>query len=130
LLDSNIAIAAPHLIVIGRQVRTSFDMVIDLLAIDIEGNLAVIELKKDKTHRDTVSQVLDYGSWVRTLRDEDIARIYQDYVTKWHPDRQASSINDAFCKWFKAMPEELNSDHELIIVAGSLEPRHRRMRLK
>ncbi|HVN96858.1 MAG TPA: hypothetical protein VMT62_10535 [Syntrophorhabdaceae bacterium] len=124
ILDSNITIAAPHLMVIGRQVRTSFDKVIDLLAIDVEGNLSVIELKKDKTYRDIVSQVLDYGSWVRTLRDEDIARIYHDYVTTWHPDRQASSINDTFCKWFKvkAMPEELNSNHELIIVAGAFDP--------
>ena len=124
LLDSNIAVAAPHLMVIGRQVRTAFDKIIDLLAIDIEGNLAIIELKKDKTYRDIVSQVLDYGSWVRTLRDEDIAKIYHDYLIKWRPDRQANSINDNFCKWFKvkAMPEELNGDHELIIVAGSLDP--------
>lgn len=124
ILDANIAIAAPHLMIIGRQVRTSFDKVIDLLAIDIEGNLSVIELKRDKTYRDIISQVLDYGSWARTLRDDDIARIYHDYVTKWHPDRQENSINDAFCKWFKVktMPEELNVDHELIIVAGSLDP--------
>src|SRR5687768_1837881 len=87
LLDENIAIAAPHLMVIGRQVRTGFDKVIDLLAIDIDGNLAVLELKRDKTYRDIVAQVLDYGSWVRSLRDEDIARIYHDYLNRWHPGR-------------------------------------------
>ena len=124
ILDTDITIAIPNLMVIGRQVRTSFDKVIDLLAIDVEGNLSVIELKKDKTYRDIIAQVLDYGSWVRTLRDEDIARIYHDYVAKWHADREAESINDAFCRWFKvkAMPEELNEDHELIIVSGDLDP--------
>jgi hypothetical protein len=30
ILDRNIGIAAPHLMVIGRQVRTSFDKVLDL----------------------------------------------------------------------------------------------------
>ena len=122
--DANIAVAAPHLMIIGRQVRTSYDKIIDLLAIDVEGNLSVIELKKDKTYRDIVAQILDYGSWVKSLRDEDIARIYQDYCSRWHSDLQAPAINDAFCSRFKVktMPEELNGDHELIIVAGSLDP--------
>lgn len=124
LLDTNISIAAPHLMMIGRQVRTSFDKIIDLLAIDVEGNIAVIELKKDKTYRDIVSQILDYGSWVRSLRDEDIAKIFHDYLTTWHSERQMISINEAFCSNFhvNSMPEELNGDHELIIVAGSLDP--------
>lgn len=124
ILDGNIAIAAPHLMVIGRQVRTAFDKIVDLLAIDVEGNLTVLELKKNKTYRDIVAQVLDYGSWVRGLRDEDIARIYHEYLNRWHPKRQAISINEAFCANFKvkAMPEELNGEHELIIVAGSLDP--------
>jgi len=124
LLEQDISIAAPHLMVIGRQVRTSFDKVIDLLAIDVEGNLAVLELKRDKTYRDIVAQVLDYGSWVKSLRDEDIARIYNDYLKRWQPTRHAVSINEAFCTRFKvnAMPEELNGGHELIIVAASLDP--------
>ena len=124
LLEENVAIAAPHLMIIGRQVRTGFDKVIDLLAVDVEGNLAILELKRDKTYRDIVAQVLDYGSWVRTLRDEDIAHIFHEYLTRWHPERQSTSINEAFCTRFKvkAMPEELNGEHELIIVAGSLDP--------
>ena len=124
ILEQNIAIAAHHLMIIGRQVRTSFDKIVDLLAMDVEGNLAIIELKRDKTYRDIVSQVLDYGSWVRALRDEDVARIFHDYLARWHTDRQATSLNEDFCARFKvkAMPEELNGDHELIIVAGSLDP--------
>lgn len=124
LLEADISIAAPHLMVIGRQVRTSFDKVIDLLAIDVEGNLAILELKRDKGYRDIVAQVLDYGSWVRTLRDEDIARIYNEYLRRYHANRQSTSINDAFCARFKvrSMPEELNGDHELIIVVGSIDP--------
>src|SRR5687767_14037281 len=78
ILNGNIGIAAPHLMVIGRQARTSFDKVLDLLAIDVEGNLTALELKKDKTYRDIVAQVLDYGSWIRTLRADDIARIFQE----------------------------------------------------
>ena len=70
--------------------RTGFDKVFGLLAMDVEGNLAIIELKKDKTYRDIAAQILDYGSSVRGLRDEDIARIYRDYLSRWQTDRQSS----------------------------------------
>jgi len=123
LLDADISLVAPHLMVIGRQVRTAYDKIIDLLAIDIEGNLAILELKKDKTYRDIVAQVLDYGSWVAGLKDDDIATIFHAYLAKWHPDRKKLSINEAFCERFhvKEMPEELNGSHELMIVAASLD---------
>ena len=38
---------------IGWQVRTSFGGIIDLLAINPDGSLVLIELKRDKTPRDT-----------------------------------------------------------------------------
>lgn len=53
-------------IVIGRQVPTDHGKYLDLLALDRTGGLIIIELKKNKTPRDVVAQVLDYGSWVRT----------------------------------------------------------------
>ena len=55
------------LLIIGRQVRTQFGGRIDLLAIDPEGDLLIIELKKDRTPREIVAQVLDYASWVNHL---------------------------------------------------------------
>lgn len=124
ILDQDISIAAPNWMIIGRQVRTSYDKYIDLLAIDRDGNLVVIELKRDKTYRDIVAQVLDYGSWVRSLRDDDIAQTFQAYLKRYHPERQDVSINEAFCERFGVpqMPDELNESHELVVVASSLDP--------
>jgi len=66
---------------------------------------------------------LDYGSWVRTLRNEEIARIYDEFLKKYHPDRTSESINDAFCHRFGVgqVPDELNDTHQLVIVASSLD---------
>jgi RecB family endonuclease NucS len=41
---------------------TSYGKRIDILAIDAEGTLYVLELKRDQTPRGIVAQLLDYGS--------------------------------------------------------------------
>jgi RecB family endonuclease NucS len=55
----------PGLLLIGQQVPTSHGKFIDLLATDAQGHVVVIELKRDRTPREGVVQVLDDGSWVR-----------------------------------------------------------------
>jgi len=70
-----------------------------------------------------VAQVLDYGSWVRNLRDDDIAQIFSDYMSRYHKEKEQLSIDEVFCKRFnvKEMPEELNDSHRLVIVASELD---------
>ena len=71
ILASDIGLLNPGLLLIGRQVLAEFGKLIDLLALDAQGHVVVIELKRDKTPRDVVAQVLDYGSrvprWVATV---------------------------------------------------------------
>ena len=123
ILVENISIADPNLMVIGREVPTTYDSRVDILAINRDGNLAILELKRDKTPRDIVAQALDYGSWVRTLQNEDIARIFSDFQRKHLQGKKEVSIDEAFCSRFglKEMPDELNETHELIIVASNLD---------
>lgn len=105
------------LLILGRQVETAYGKKIDLLAIDAEGILYVIELKKDKTPREIVAQLLDYGSWVGMLTVDDIAAIYAKRVSD-----NGKSFADAFRDRFGAdLPETLNESHQLIIVAGELD---------
>jgi hypothetical protein len=124
ILDRDITIAAPNWMVIGRQVLTSYGKFIDLLAIDPDGNPVVIELKRDVTYRDIVAQVLDYGSWVKDLRTEHLAHVFDTYLKKYQPERANESLDQAFCSRFKVkqMPEDLNTSHQLVIVASSLDP--------
>ncbi len=122
ILDENISIASPNWLVIGRQVRTDHGGFIDLLAIDRDANLVVLELKRDQTYRDIVAQVLDYGSWVAYLEDDRIAQIFDEYQ-KRSGNNRIQSIDEAFREKFGiTMPDELNSAHELVIVAASLDP--------
>jgi hypothetical protein len=122
ILDANVSIASPNWLVIGRQVRTDYGAFIDLIALDRDANLVVLELKRDRTYRDIVAQVLDYGSWVRELKDEQIAQIFDEYQKRWHKDRAVLSIDEAFKEKFCiAVPDEMNSSHELVVVVASLD---------
>jgi hypothetical protein len=104
------------LLVIGRQVVTKYGKRVDLLAVDGDGSLYVVELKKDRTPREVVAQALDYGFWVRQLDDEAIAGLYA-----LHNDGE--SLAAAFEQFFgQAPPATLNASHQLIIVASELDP--------
>ena len=63
-ITSDISIISPKMLVIGRQVETSYGGFIDVLCMEENGDLVIIELKRDKTPREIAAQVLDYASWV------------------------------------------------------------------
>ena len=115
ILDEDISIIDPDLMVIGRQVPTSFGKYIDLLAIDSEGHLAIIELKRDRTPRDVVAQTLDYASWAQGLTYEDIKMIFSQYET-------TMEFESAFEEKFgSGLLESINEEHRLVIVASELD---------
>ena len=123
VLANDLTILDPNLLLIGRQVPTAYGKFIDLVAINREGNVVVIELKRDKTPREIVAQVLDYGSWVRSLEEDDIASLFDAYTRKHYPEHAGTSLDQAFCEKFgvEEMPESLNEAHELLIVAAQLD---------
>ena len=105
------------LLVIGRQVRTEHGGYIDLLAIDADGRVHVLELKRDRTPRDVVAQTLDYGSWVQNLGFEDLEQIYLDH----HDD--GTDLGEAFAERFDSpLPDVVNADQQFTIIASELDP--------
>ena len=120
ILNADISMVSPNWMVIGRQVRTASDKYIDLLCMDRDGSLIIVELKRKSMDREIIAQVLDYGSWVNTLKEEEIVRIFDSYRKKYFSSEPVVSIDKAFCNYFsvKEMPEELNENHELVIVGA------------
>ena len=80
ILDEDISVLGDDYLVIGRQVKAKFGKYIDLLAMDQEGKISVIELKKDKTPRDVIAQAIDYASWIQGLSYSEVAEIYHEYA--------------------------------------------------
>lgn len=107
-------------IIIGRQVVTAHGKRIDLLAMDEEGNLIIIELKRDKSARDIVAQILDYASWVCKLTTKEVHELARGYC-----DKTLAEMYRA--KYGKAAPETLNATHQMIVVASEVDEATKRI---
>lgn len=107
-------------LIVGRQVPTDHGKFIDLMAMDATGSLIIIELKKDRTPREIVAQVLDYASWVRTLSTPEIYKWAETYLKT----RLATAFRE---KFGEAIPDQLNASHSMLIVASELDPASRRI---
>ena len=115
-LESEISLLDPDLLVIGKQVRTSFGGAIDLLCLDRDGNTVIIELKKGKTPREVTAQALDYASWVEDLSYKALTGIADEYFKD--PDALERAFRERFDD---ELPEELNLSHRSLIVAEAMD---------
>lgn len=114
---------------IGRQTSVTDEggtIFSDLLGIDSEGNLVVAELKKGRTPRDVVAQLLDYAAWANGLSESQIREIAEDYFAG-REGFQGKTFDDAFKEVFD-MPEtdelpQLNQNLRLFIVAEEIADR-------
>ncbi len=70
---------AEPLMIVGRQVRTDLGGFIDLLGLDRAGNVAVVELKRDRTPRDAVAQALEYAAFAARLDAEALEDLLRDH---------------------------------------------------
>ncbi len=114
-LENDISIIANDLLVIGRQVETSFGGIIDILCLDSNGDVVIVELKKDKTPRVIAAQVIDYGSWVQDLSFEKIAVIGNAYY-------RVEGLKEAFRNKFgEEYPEIVNESHKMLVVASEID---------
>ena len=105
---------------IGRQVRTGYGKIIDLLAMDAQGKVTIIELKRNHTPREVVAQTLDYASWIQTQTFDDLKRIYRDYAAK--------ELEEGYSDFFGGdLPEHINQEHDMLIVCSTLDPESERI---
>ena len=93
-------ITGDKLFIIGRQVQTDTRKFLDLLAVDKEGSLVVIELKRGYAPRDIVAQILDYSSWLSELSERRIEDIAKQYISA--TGIKYTNFHDAFKKYYSS----------------------------
>ena len=114
---------------IGRQPSANVEdstIFPDLLGIDSEGNLVIVELKRDKAPKEVVAQLLEYAAWANELSDEQIHEIAEAYFETGE-EFKGKQFHDVFKNVFE-IPETdevppLNRNLRLYIVAGDIPAR-------
>jgi hypothetical protein len=105
------------ILIIGRQVLTNLGSWIDLLGLDRYGNTVVIELKRGKTPRETVSQLIEYASFVDNLDYDQLNAIYQNFIG------EESSLDIYHQEYFDSKDignVSFNKASKLVIVAQDI----------
>ncbi|HEX6901007.1 MAG TPA: hypothetical protein VF789_14885 [Thermoanaerobaculia bacterium] len=116
----DLSLVGEDLLLLGNQVATEYGHAVDVLALDRTGNLVVLELKRGRTPRDVVAQILDYASWAHGLSLQDIDHIAQTHRRK--------SLEELYQERFHTeLPEPLNEEQRLVIVATELDPQSERI---
>ncbi len=112
-LEADISMLDPSLLVIGSQVQSTGGP-IDLLCIDADGDLVIVELKKERTPRQVTAQALDYASWVDGLSTDEVTEIGDAYLSE--------GLEETFLKRFgDELPETVNADHRILVVASAID---------
>ena len=108
-------------LLVGRQEKTGTGGRIDLLAVEPDGALVLIELKRDQTPREVVAQALDYAGWVEQL---DRAAVEAGYAKF-----QGGDLAADFARKFGQPLDEvtLNGRHQIVLVATGLDPASERI---
>lgn len=67
------------LTIVSRQ-KTIEGVTPDLLAVDSQGRIVVIEIKRDNIRRKTIAQAIDYASIIHYMDEEDLKKSIIDYL--------------------------------------------------
>jgi len=119
------AIAQEPILVIGRQTTAHLETGLvfpDLLGIDKDGNVVLVELKRGRTPRETVAQLLEYAAWASELSDEEIKDVASEYF-QTRSDYRNKQFGDAFMEAFEAEEvPSLNQKLRLFVAAEEISP--------
>ena len=106
------------LLIIGRQVSTNLGGFIDLLGVDRQGNVVVIELKRDRTPRDTIAQSLEYASFIARLDTDDLEVILRSYLNDL--SLNLADYHRAFFELNEAEAVAFNKDQRIVLIGQSI----------
>lgn len=113
-IDRSPAILGEELLVIAKELSLPSGIRLDLLAIDRNGNLVIIELKRDDSGRDIEWQAIKYASYCSNFLPNDL---FQHYATYLEVDEDEAQL--AIEEFMDAELDALNKIQRIILAAQS-----------
>ncbi|MEL3972056.1 hypothetical protein AAEO50_07180 [Rossellomorea oryzaecorticis] len=114
------------LLIVGHEYdKFEINERLDLLALDKDGNIVVIEVKRDVTGGYVDFQALKYASYCARLSPQDIFEIYSDYLQECGQqlDAKESLIDFLNVENEEELNKILNTTQRIIIVGKEIDKR-------
>ena len=111
-IASTPAILGEPLLIISKELILPSGRRLDLLAVDKEGALVVIELKRDNSGSDVEWQAIKYASYCSSFSHGEIYKHFAEYLSTDDDDAQVRIEDFINCE-----PEDLNLQQRIILVA-------------
>lgn len=91
---------------------------LDLLAIDRDGNIVVVELKRDDSGKNVDLQALKYAAYCSTLTLDKVCQIHLDYLSRTLKDINFDSIRTKILQFIiNSEFEDINDKPRIILVS-------------
>ncbi len=119
-IAANPSILGDDLLIIGKEF-SGFDKTnerLDLLAVDADGTLVVIELKRDHSGTDAHWQAIKYASYFRQAKQDDIVRMLADYSK----ESEDAAVNTLLQHIGADDLGALNNDQRIILASHRFAP--------
>jgi hypothetical protein len=120
LLRDKIEIVAPDTMVLAEEFG-SFDESqrrIDLLAIDKDGNLIIVELKRTMTGGHMELQAIRYAAMVSAMTFDQAVEAHERYREQRSMDGDARQVILDFLEWEEPSEDEFAQDTRIVLVAA------------
>jgi len=122
-IKSNPDILGENISLIGEQIMTKRGP-LDFLGIDRSGNLIIIELKRDKLHREALAQAIDYASDLASWEVERISSECEKYTGK----KIEEHLSDVFELEDETLEEiSINKFQKILLVGTGVDESLERM---
>ncbi len=114
-LEKHPKVLGIDIMIIGRQVPTGNNGIIDIMGIDKNGSIVIIEIKRNITPRSIVSQIIEYACWVESINYNEL-----NSITKKHQNSNTVDLYKKFEDRFGMVPD-FNQEQILYIIAERID---------
>ncbi len=96
---------------------------LDVLALDKDGNLVIVELKRDDSGKNVDLQAIKYASYCSTLGLDDVCDLYQKYCERRGGSLSDEKAREEILQFIENEEfEEINDRPRIILVARQFRP--------